>query len=65
MANTRKTRLAARKALTIHVEGVGNQFDPEETQVSDLIADLLLLLPPERVDHAVATALANAELDRV
>lgn len=65
MANTWKTRLAARKALAAHVEGVGNQSDPEETQIADLIADLLLLLPDNETAEAVVDSAAlHAVLDR-
>lgn len=65
MANTWKTRLATRKALALHVEGVGNQSDPEETQIADLIADLLLLLPDdETADRVAERALMHASQDR-
>lgn len=65
MANTPQTRGSARKALAVHVEGVGGQSEPEETQIADLIADLLLLLPDDAsADYVLTKAWDNASQDR-
>lgn len=65
MANTPKTREAARKALAVHVERVGGTEDDETTQIVDLIADLLLLLPDdETADQVAEAALGHATQDR-
>lgn len=65
MANTPTTRRAAESALTIHVGIVGGAENDRETQIVDLIADLLLLLPnDERAELVAAAAIGHAEQDR-
>jgi len=65
MANTWKARLGARKALTAHVEHVGGTENDETTQIIDLIADLLLLLPDDEAAELVAERAAlHASQDR-
>lgn len=65
MANTWKARLGARKALAVHVEQVGGTENDESTQIIDLIADLLLLLPDdETADRVAERALMHASQDR-
>lgn len=65
MANTWKTRLAARAALAVHIDRVGGTENDETTQIIDLIADLLLLLPDdEAAELVVEQAAQHASQDR-
>ncbi len=64
MAHSFRTVKAADDALAVHVKGVGNTNEPFETQVSDLIADLLLNLPDREAMARVAErALSDATED--
>lgn len=65
MANTPQTCQAAREALETHVSHVGGTENDETTQIVDLIADLLLLLPDNETAEAVVDSAAlHAVLDR-
>ena len=66
MANTPRTRQAAESALSVHVERIGGAENDRETQIIDLIADLLLLLPDNGTADLVAERAAlHAFEDRV
>lgn len=65
MANTPRTRKAARDALDVHVAGVGGAENDFTTKIIDLIADLLLLLPDnETAEQAAKRAVEHAFVDR-
>lgn len=65
MANTPLTRAAARTALEAHAYIVGGTTFDRETQIVDLIADLLLLLPDdETADQVAERAAMHASEDR-
>lgn len=65
MANTPKAREGACKALAVHVDIVGGAENDETTQIIDLIADLLLILPDDaEADRVAEAALMHASQDR-
>ncbi|QMP84463.1 hypothetical protein HUN42_00086 [Streptomyces phage Dagobah] len=65
MANTPEARKAADNALWLHIRAVGGTENEFTTQVVDLIADLLLLLPDdETANQVVERAAMHASQDR-
>lgn len=65
MANTPEARRAADNALWSHIRATGGRENSRETQVVDLIADLLLTLPDdETADRVAERALMHASQDR-
>ena len=65
MANTPQARRAAESSLLNHISIVGGSENDRETQIVDLIADLLLLLPDdERAELVAERAQLHASQDR-
>jgi hypothetical protein len=66
MANTKKTRAAARTALRAYVaaQGAAQANEPRAWQASDLITDLLLTFTPEQAAEILRRVERDNDADR-